>query len=140
MGDLAGVRIGLFFPGDVLKVAKAINKSFKVSHTFGTVIDTKRSAVHGGNEVIEKHGDGRWVQSDPDKGVHHWEHYGYKSWQVVVEWKTPKDIESIEAVLDKCFKPLRVEIQVGTVVTQAWRRCNITSFTKGLSTSKRPRP
>jgi ankyrin repeat protein/ppGpp synthetase/RelA/SpoT-type nucleotidyltranferase len=124
LGDLAGVRIGLFFPGDVAKVAEEINKIFNVSHTFGTVTDTTRSAVDGRNRDIQIHGDGRWISQGPGQDVHHWEHYGYKSWQVVVEWKQPlpKDLESIEAALatTEVFSPLRVEIQVGTVVTQAW--------------------
>jgi ankyrin repeat protein/ppGpp synthetase/RelA/SpoT-type nucleotidyltranferase len=124
LGDLAGVRIGLFFPGDVAKVAKEINEIFNMSHTFGTVTDTTRSAVDGRNRDIQRHGDGRWISQAPGQDVHEWEHYGYKSWQVVVGWKQPlpKDLESIEAALapTKVFGPLRVEIQVGTVVTQAW--------------------
>jgi ppGpp synthetase/RelA/SpoT-type nucleotidyltranferase len=124
LGDLAGVRIGLFFPGDVAKVAEKINEIFNVSHTFGTVTDTTRSVVDGRNRDIQIHGEGRWVSQAPGQDIHHWEHYGYKSWQVVVGWKQPlpKDLESIEAALapTEVFGPLRVEIQVGTVVTQAW--------------------
>jgi ppGpp synthetase/RelA/SpoT-type nucleotidyltranferase len=123
IGDLAGVRVGLFFPGDVPKVAQAINEIFNVSYTFGTVTDTTRSAVDGRNGDIQRHGDGR-ISQGPGEDVQRWEHYGYKSWQVVVEWKRPlpKDIGSIEAALapTKVFNPLRVEIQLGTVVTQAW--------------------
>jgi ankyrin repeat protein/ppGpp synthetase/RelA/SpoT-type nucleotidyltranferase len=124
MGDLAGVRIGLFFPGDILKVAQKINEIFNVSHTFGTITDTTRSAVTSRNRDIQKHGDGRWISQNAGEDVHHWEHYGYKSWQVVIGWKRPlpKDLSSIEADLapTEVFDSLRVEIQVGTVVTQAW--------------------
>ncbi|RYP67687.1 hypothetical protein DL771_007094 [Monosporascus sp. 5C6A] len=127
MGDLAGVRVGLFLPGDVLKVAEEIKKNFNVLYTFGTVTDTTRSAVNGRNRDIQRHGDGRWISQGPGEDVHHWEHYGYKSWQVVVEWKRslpelPENLKSIEAALapTKVFNRLKVEIQVGTVVSQAW--------------------
>jgi len=127
MGDLAGVRVGLFFPGDVLKAAEAIKEIFKVSHTFGTVTDPTRSLADGSKTDIQRHGIGRWISQGPDEDAHHWEHYGYKSWQIVIEWKQPllDKIASIQADLDalappKIFNPLRVEIQVGTVVTQAW--------------------
>jgi ankyrin repeat protein len=124
MGDLAGVRIGLFLPGDVERVAQKIKETFDVSHTFGTVTDTSRSAVDGRNRDIKSHGDGRWISRGPGEEVHHWEHYGYKSWQVVVRWQRPlpEDIETIEAALVRTGMsgPLEVEIQVGTVVTQAW--------------------
>jgi ankyrin repeat protein/ppGpp synthetase/RelA/SpoT-type nucleotidyltranferase len=124
LGDLAGVRIGLFFPGDVAKVAEMINEIFDASHTFGTVTDPTRSAVDGRNRDVQRHGDGRWISQAPGQDIHHWEHYGYKSWQVVVGWKQPlpKDLQLIEAALapTEVFGPLRVEIQVGTVVTQAW--------------------
>ncbi|KAF2011897.1 hypothetical protein BU24DRAFT_495008 [Aaosphaeria arxii CBS 175.79] len=124
LGDLAGIRIGLFFPGDVVKFAEAINEIFNVSHNFGTVIDTTRSAVESRNRDIQIHGNGRWISQSPGQDVHYWEHYGYKSWQVVVGWKQPlpKDVELIETTLaqSEVFGPLRIEIQVGTVVTQAW--------------------
>lgn len=121
LGDLAGVRIGLFFPGDALKVAEAINKTFRVTHTFGTVIDTTRSAREGANKVIQIHGKGRWVVHDPKDDSEGWEHYGYKSWQVVVKWPGPlPKLFQPGSVLGNIFHPLKVEIQVGTVVTQAW--------------------
>ncbi|KAL8387845.1 hypothetical protein RB595_009633 [Gaeumannomyces hyphopodioides] len=124
MGDLAGVRIGLFFPGDIPKVAQKINETFSVSYTFGTVTDTTRSAVDGRNRDIQQQGSGRWVSQGPGEDAHNWEHYGYKSWQVVVGWKTPLsgDLKSAgEApALTQVFGSLRAEIQVGTVVTQAW--------------------
>jgi ankyrin repeat protein len=124
MGDLAGVRIGLFLPGDVERVAQKIKETFDVSHTFGTVTDTSRSAVDGRNRDIKSHRDGRWISRGPGEEVHHWEHYGYKSWQVVVRWQRPlpNDTRIIEDALVSTgiSGPLRVEIQVGTVVTQAW--------------------
>lgn len=121
LGDLAGVRVGLFFPGDALKVAEAINEAFEVTHTFGTVIDTTRSACEGTNKVIQIHGKGRWVVHDPKDDSEGWEHYGYKSWQVVVKWHGPlPELFQPGSVLGNIFNPLKVEIQVGTVVTQAW--------------------
>jgi ppGpp synthetase/RelA/SpoT-type nucleotidyltranferase len=124
MGDLAGVRIGLFLPGDIAKVAQKIEETFDVSHIFGTVTDPSRTAVDGRNQDIKSHGVGPWISQGPDGDVHHWEHYGYKSWQVVVVWRRPlpKDIRIIEDALVSTgiSGPLRVEIQVGTVVTQAW--------------------
>ncbi|RYP53373.1 hypothetical protein DL768_001618 [Monosporascus sp. mg162] len=127
MGDLAGVRVGLFLPGDILKVAQEMHETFNVIHTFGTVTDTTRSAVDGRNRDIRRHGDGRWISQGPGEDVHHWEHYGYKSWQIVVEWKTslpelPENLESIKKALAPTgvFNRLRAEIQVGTVVSQAW--------------------
>jgi ppGpp synthetase/RelA/SpoT-type nucleotidyltranferase len=124
MGDLAGVRIGLFLPGDIAKVAQKIEDTFDVSHTFGTVTDTSRTAVDDRNRDIKSHGYGRWISRGPGEEAHHWEHYGYKSWQVVVKWQwpLPKDIETIEAALVRTGMSgsLKVEIQVGTVVTQAW--------------------
>ncbi|KAF1948811.1 hypothetical protein CC80DRAFT_540745 [Byssothecium circinans] len=134
MGDLAGVRIGLFFPGDVAKVAKEINRIFNVSYTFGTVADTSRAAVDGINRDIQRHGNGRWISQDHDKNVHQWEHYGYKSWQVVVRWKRerplPNDLETALVPIVKSG-PLRVEIQVGTVVTQAWAEVQHNIIYKG---------
>jgi ppGpp synthetase/RelA/SpoT-type nucleotidyltranferase len=124
MGDLAGVRIGLFLPGDIAKIAQKIEETFDVSHTFGTVTDTSRTAVDDRNRDIKSHRDGRWISRGPGEGVHHWEHYGYKSWQVVVKWQRPwpNHIEIIEAALVRTGMSgsLEVEIQVGTVVTQAW--------------------
>ena len=110
MGDIAGVRIGLYFPDDVLRVAQKIEEHFDRKWLFGTVTGG-RDAIKGRNMDIEKHLDGRWCSQGPDGTVEHWEHYGYKSWQAVVEWKKP---------LPEHLKSLRVEIQVGTVVTQAW--------------------
>jgi ppGpp synthetase/RelA/SpoT-type nucleotidyltranferase len=109
MMDLAGVRIGLFFPEDILTVEEEILKHFNKMHTFGTVTD-ERTAPRDKNEDIEKHDIPPWVDSVGD----HWEHYGYKSWQIVVTWKEPPD------GVEDLIKPLRVEIQVGTVVSQAW--------------------
>ena len=110
MGDLAGVRIGLFFPSDVPKVAQEIDKRFDIKHLFGTVTGG-RHVTEGRNLDVKKHADGPWHSQDLDGTDESWEHYGYKSWQMVVEWKKP---------LPEGLTSLRVEIQVGTVVTQAW--------------------
>ncbi|KAK4459801.1 ankyrin repeat-containing domain protein [Cladorrhinum samala] len=127
MGDLSGVRIGLFFPDDIAIVGKKINQIFDISHTFGTVIDTSRSAAAGRNFDVQKHEQGRWASEGSDGKPEHWEHYGYKSWQVVVTWKQQALTKPLEAgiivPLMKSFgsqPPPRIEIQVGTIVTQAW--------------------
>ena len=123
MGDLAGIRVGLYFPADVRRVAEEINHLYDVVHTFGTVQDT-RTVVTERNTDIEAHGNGRWISQNPGEDVHHWEHYGYKSWQVVVQWRRPypEALTAIETVLvpRNIFHSLKVEIQVGTIVTQAW--------------------
>ena len=110
MGDLAGVRIGLYFPDDVSKVAQEIEKHFDKKHLFGTVTGG-RIATQSGNLDPQKHSIGQWYSPGPNGTDEYWEHYGYKSWQVVVEWREP---------LPERFKSLRAEIQVGTVVAQAW--------------------
>jgi ppGpp synthetase/RelA/SpoT-type nucleotidyltranferase len=125
MGDLAGVRIGLYFPDDILKVAKEIEKHFDIKYVFGTVRGG-RDATTDRNKDIQKHMNGTWSSRGPEGTIQYWEHYGYKSWQVVVEWKGPQreelESEMAEAGLwpHPLQPPLRVEIQVGTVVTQAW--------------------
>ncbi|KAK4221647.1 ankyrin repeat-containing domain protein [Podospora fimiseda] len=126
MGDLAGVRIGLFFPDDIATVGKKINETFDIAHTFGSVIDTSRSAPSGRNVDVQKHGEGRWTSEGPDGKPDHWEHYGYKSWQVVVTWKRSQPASVNAGVIGPLMKifgsqpPPRIEIQVGTIVTQAW--------------------
>ncbi|KAF1965069.1 hypothetical protein BU23DRAFT_629243 [Bimuria novae-zelandiae CBS 107.79] len=110
MGDLAGVRIGLFFPDDVVKLTAEIKRSFTVAHLFGTVTGG-REAAQGRNTDVEKHTRGAWRSLGVHGEEEDWEFYGYKSWQMVVDWKNPPHPE---------LKSLRVEIQVGTVVTQAW--------------------
>ncbi len=110
MGDLAGVRIGLYFPDDILKVAKEIEKRFDMKHLFGTV-SGGRDVTQGRNLDVQKHTNGPWRSRDLDGTDEYWENYGYKSWQMVVEWKKPPP---------QGLKSFRVEIQVGTVVTQAW--------------------
>ncbi len=140
IGDLAGIRIGLYFPDDVKKVALEIEKYFKTKHRWGTVKDG-RNATKGRNLDPQSHLTiGAWVSPGPDGADEHWEHYGYKSWQVVVQWKEdlleplksgdpcarlelelPRGrLESLRDQMPKGFKSLRVEFQVGTVVTQAW--------------------
>ena len=128
IGDLAGVRIGLFFPDDVVKVALEIEKQSKIKHRWGTVRDG-RTATQERNLDPQKHSiNGAWVSPGTN---HQWEHYGYKSWQVVAQWKRKSlevpqsvqllgDSEILRSQMPKGFKSLRIEIQVGTVVTQAW--------------------
>ncbi|KAI3324073.1 hypothetical protein HD806DRAFT_494029 [Xylariaceae sp. AK1471] len=108
MGDLVGVRIGLYFPDDIPKVIQRIEKHFVEQWLFGTVTGG-RDATQGRNKDIDKHRNGPWHSTAPDGTHEFWEHYGYKSWQVVVNCK-PKE----------GFDHVPVEIQVGTVVTQAW--------------------
>ncbi|CZR70163.1 uncharacterized protein PAC_20064 [Phialocephala subalpina] len=86
MGDLAGVRIGLYFPDDILKVVKKIKEhsSFEVVHLFGTVTGG-RDVTKGKIKDIDNYLRGIWL----DENNNDWEHYGYKSWQMVVEWKEP---------------------------------------------------
>lgn len=112
MGDLAGVRIGLYLPNDVVKVSKEIEKHFDVKHLFGTVTGG-REVAQGRNLDVQAHTNGPWQSQDLHGNIEHWQHYGYKSWQMVVEWKPSSTIAQDPEVL-------RVEIQVGTVVTQAW--------------------
>lgn len=118
MSDLAGVRIGVYLPGDISRVGEIIDGAFKVLHTFGTVRDTSRIPCLQRNEKIERHREGLWVQkSGRDRTT--WEHYGYKSWQLIVEWSIlDKKLHRIAS--KNTFYPLRVEIQLGTVMTQAW--------------------
>jgi ppGpp synthetase/RelA/SpoT-type nucleotidyltranferase len=109
MGDLAGVRIGLYFPDDIPKVAEEIEKHFDKKWLFGTVTG-EREATKGRKQDIQDHMKPLWR----DKDGNYWEHSGYKSWQIVVQWNehvptSTKDLDS-----------LRVEIQIGTIVTQAW--------------------
>ncbi|KAL9118273.1 MAG: hypothetical protein Q9187_005185 [Circinaria calcarea] len=122
MGDLAGVRIGLYLPGDVPRVAQKIEEHFDRKWLFGTVTGG-RDTIKGRNISIKKHMNGQWYSRGPDGTDKHWEHYGYKSWQVVVEWKEPlaERFQLLRREINKVgLNSLRVEIQVGTVVTQAW--------------------
>ncbi|KAJ0108096.1 hypothetical protein J7T55_007215 [Diaporthe amygdali] len=112
MGDLAGVRIGLYLPDDVIKVSKELDKHFDRQHLFGTVTGG-RDPAQGRNLDVQQHANGPWQSRDLNGDIEHWQHYGYKSWQMVVKWRASSS-------LPENLKPLRVEIQVGTVVTQAW--------------------
>ena len=122
IGDLAGVRIGLYFPNDILKVVKKIKTRFKETHRFGTVTDDERHATPRGNKDIIEHGNGRWYTANPDGTVDYWKHSGYESWQMVVKWKEPlpEGLKSLRAQMPEGLNSLRVEIQLATVVTQAW--------------------
>ncbi|KAM3529460.1 hypothetical protein MY4038_005381 [Beauveria bassiana] len=118
MSDLAGIRIGVFLPGDIYKVAEILCRAFTVVHNFGTVRDPSRVPSIERNESIERHGNGPWLQNlGYSKDT--WQHYGYKPWQMVVHWQ--KAGWSLEAAaMSNLFAPFRVEIQLGTVTTQAW--------------------
>ncbi|KAF5537747.1 ankyrin repeat-containing protein [Fusarium mexicanum] len=86
MGDLAGVRVGLYLPGDVLKIADKISTHFHIVHCFGTVTGG-RSTGNSENQDLQKHGNGPWTSKDKEGNDESWEHYGYKSWQLVIELK-----------------------------------------------------
>ncbi|EJP67575.1 ankyrin repeat protein [Beauveria bassiana ARSEF 2860] len=118
MSDLVGIRIGVFLPGDIYKVAEILCRAFTVVHNFGTVRDPSRVPSIERNESIERHGNGPWLQNlGYSKDT--WQHYGYKPWQMVVHWQ--KAGWSLEAAaMSNLFAPFRVEIQLGTVTTQAW--------------------
>jgi ppGpp synthetase/RelA/SpoT-type nucleotidyltranferase len=121
MGDLAGVRIGLYFPDDVVRVIKEIKERFETEWLFGTVTGG-RDTTKRRNVDIDKHLDGPLLDGNND----HWEHYGYKSWQLVVQ-PLPEHLKLLEVRLNSLGvdpKSLRVEIQVGTVVRQAWDEVN----------------
>ncbi|KAI1260943.1 hypothetical protein F5Y18DRAFT_218045 [Xylariaceae sp. FL1019] len=109
MGDLVGIRIGLYFPDDIPKVVQIVEDSFDTKWLFGTV-SGGRQGTQGRNVNIEQHMKGPWRSLSPSGAEEHWEHSGYKSWQVVVGLRSPPTH----------FERSRVEIQIGTVVTQAW--------------------
>jgi hypothetical protein len=116
MGDLTRVHIGLYFPDDIIKVAEEISRRFNIIHLFGIVIGG-REATQVRNLDIQKHTNGPWYSSGPGGTVESWEHYGYKSWQMVVEWyrPLPKYLSSLYSY-DINLNSLRVEIQVAIVV------------------------
>ncbi|KAG5755453.1 hypothetical protein H9Q72_008013 [Fusarium xylarioides] len=103
MGDLAAVRIGLYLPQDVIDMAKECQQRFTVAHLFGTV-GSGRDAPQGDRLNLEGHSRGPWRSQDQYGSDEYWQHSGYKSWQMVVDWEGD----------------YRVEIQIGTVVSQAW--------------------
>ncbi|EQB44658.1 hypothetical protein CGLO_16571 [Colletotrichum gloeosporioides Cg-14] len=110
LGDLAGVRIGVYLPDDFHKVVKVIQKHFDIKHVFGTV-RSGRNIAHDRNLDPQQHSNGAWRSPGLDGFSESWEHSGYKSWQIVVEWKESPD---------KSLDSLRVEIQIGTVIMHAW--------------------
>lgn len=110
MCDLAGIRIGLYFPEDVEKVDAMLRQHFDLKHVFGTVTG-RRNAIIDRNIDPKSHILGQWYSTDRNGNRDHWEHYGYKSWQMVVEWNR---------ALPAALKTRRLEIQVGTIVSQAW--------------------
>lgn len=107
MGDLVGVRIGLYLPADIATVDEIIRENFNVVHIFGTVPGGRRVTTER-NLDVQQHNRGPWMAEGP-YGLIHWQHYGYKSWQMVAEWKE----ESSDSLR-------RFEIQIGTAVSQAW--------------------
>ncbi len=62
MGDLAGVRIGLYFPDDVPRVAQKIEEHFDRKWLLDTVTGWG-DAIKGRNMDIQKYLDGRWCSS-----------------------------------------------------------------------------
>ncbi|CZR59899.1 uncharacterized protein PAC_09793 [Phialocephala subalpina] len=120
MGDLAGVRIGLYFPTDVAKVEKKMKESFKQIHSFGTVTEGRLPTSR--ETDVRQYGRGRWYTVDANNAIEFWNHSGYESWQMVVKWKDPLgfSLESVRTGMHENFKSLKFEVQVGTVVSQAW--------------------
>lgn len=115
MGDLAGVRIGLYLPGDVVKVAEEIPRRFDERHRFGTVLGGRDAPhLHERNLDPLSHNRGPFRSHDFAAGGEYWQNSGYKSWQVVVKWRRPAKS------LPYDLRSVRVEIQVGTLVSQAW--------------------
>lgn len=107
MGDLAGVRIGVYFPDDIISVVEALNRTLKDSHSFGSVTGGRKASA-ARNLDVHKHGDGPWRDGE---GVS-WEHSGYKSWQQVFLLEPDRD--------GPHGKRFQAEIQVGTSVMQSW--------------------
>ncbi|KLP00709.1 uncharacterized protein FFB20_08725 [Fusarium fujikuroi] len=103
MGDLAAVRIGVYLPQDVIKMARECQQRFKIAHLFGTV-GSGRDATRGDKMSLDIHGRGPWRSKDQYGSDEYWQHSGYRSWQMVINWEGG----------------FRVEIQIGTVVSQAW--------------------
>ncbi|KAM0347384.1 hypothetical protein ACHAPU_004904 [Fusarium lateritium] len=106
MGDLAAVRIGLYLPQDVISMARECESHFNVVHRFGSV-PNGRDTPNLDKLDLEAHSKGKWRSQDQFGSDEYWHHSGYKSWQVVVEKK-------------RATSPSRAEIQIGTVVSQAW--------------------
>lgn len=118
MGDLVGIRIGLYLPSDFRDVADAISNKFKIVHLFGSVTGGRDTSPERhssrnpmNNSDIGKHNHGPWYTQGNRK--ERWQHYGYRSWQVVAEFKGA-------TTRDGDISLGRFEIQVGTIVTQAW--------------------
>ncbi|KAI9640855.1 hypothetical protein NHQ30_010696 [Ciborinia camelliae] len=109
MGDLAGVRIGLYLADDIELVHNEITKHYHVKHNFGTVTGG-RDVVRDRNLDVKKHVNGPWHSANRDGTTTQWQHSGYKSWQLVVRLQNPKN--ALEAQ--------RVEIQLSTVAMQSW--------------------
>nr|RBQ91057.1 hypothetical protein FVER53263_00276 [Fusarium verticillioides] len=103
MGDLAAVRIGLYLPQDVIKMARECQQRFKIAHLFGTV-GSGRDATRGDKMSLDSHARGSWRSKDQHGSDDYWQHSGYRSWQMVIDWEAG----------------LRAELQIGTVVLQAW--------------------
>jgi ppGpp synthetase/RelA/SpoT-type nucleotidyltranferase len=127
LGDFVGIRIGLYFPDDIKAVAEQIEQEFLREHRFGTVMG-RRYVLQGTDKDSPEYLDRKNIDHHmmpplkDEAGDDAWEHYGYKSWQVVFKCKEPlsSDLQSKRERMPEDFKPLRFEVQVGTVVTQAW--------------------
>ncbi|KAF5990286.1 putative ankyrin repeat protein [Fusarium bulbicola] len=71
------------------------------------------------NQDLQKHGNGPWTSKDKEGNDESWEHYGYKSWQLVIEFKGEIK-ERLPQEVSNSISTLRVEIQIGNLVTRAW--------------------
>lgn len=111
MGNLAGIRIGLHLPDHTLEITGELEKRFETKHLFGTVTGG-RHVTQARNPDIQKHTNGPWHTRDLYGTDEYWEHSGYKSWLWRLNRKSPLP-EPLSA-------PLRVEIQIGTEVSQPW--------------------
>ncbi|KAF2265403.1 hypothetical protein CC78DRAFT_579379 [Lojkania enalia] len=79
MGDLAGVRIGLYFPDEIVEAVNEIKKRFDVEYFFGMVMGG-RNVTKGKNLDICKHLDGQWRNRNNNP----WKNYGYKPVEIQV--------------------------------------------------------
>jgi hypothetical protein len=80
IGDLAGVRIGLYFTEGLSRLSKAIAQHFVILHRFGRVGAGRYPTEHT-NKDIESYKVRAWR----DDAGNTWAFTGCKSWQVLVE-------------------------------------------------------
>ncbi|KAI0882854.1 uncharacterized protein GGS22DRAFT_195581 [Annulohypoxylon maeteangense] len=107
ISDRAGVRILVYFPDDVLKVAEVIESSghFVVEAT--KLSTTKSRTIHDRNNLQpEDYLIGDWYSAPDGKIGQYWRHSGYRAGHLRVRMN------------NKAVK--WVEIQVTTIVMHAW--------------------